>query len=143
MDRENQEQPKGRVEDPRLITGAGRYVDDIKFEHQAYLGIIRSPYAHAKIKKIDFSKAAKSPDFIASLTGEELLKLDVSPLVQFPMQKPANRSITIQPRRCRTMPGKRSGMRARRSTSALLITGCRHSCRIPMIPPGGSPIFRR
>ncbi len=91
MDRENQQQPKGRVEDARLITGAGTYVDDIKFENQAYLGIIRSPYAHAKIKKIDFSKAAQSPDFIASLTGEELLKLDVSPLVQFPMQKPANR----------------------------------------------------
>ena len=91
MDRENQEQPKGRLEDARLITGAGTFVDDINFENQAYLGIIRSPYAHAKIKRIDFSKAAQSPDFIASLTGDELLKLDVSPLVQFPMQKPANR----------------------------------------------------
>jgi len=73
------------------MTGAGKYVDDVKFENQAYLGIVRSPYAHAKIKKIDFSKAEQSPDFIASLTGEEFMKFNVSPLVQFPMQKPANR----------------------------------------------------
>lgn len=74
-----------------LITGAGIYVDDIKFKNQAYLGIVRSPYAHAKIKNIDFSKARSSPDFIASLSGEELLNPGVGQLVQFPMQKPANR----------------------------------------------------
>jgi len=91
MDQEHQAELRGRVEDARLITGTGTYVDDVNFENQAYLGIIRSPYAHAKIKRIDFSKAAQSTDFIASLTGEELMKLDVSPLVQFPMQKPSNR----------------------------------------------------
>jgi aerobic carbon-monoxide dehydrogenase large subunit len=84
-------QPRGRVEDARLTTGAGIFVDDLQLENQAYLGIVRSPYAHAKIKKIDFSKARQSPNFIASLTGEELVKLGVAPLVQFPMQKPANR----------------------------------------------------
>ncbi len=84
-------QLKGRVEDARLTTGAGSYVDDIKYKVQAYLGIVRSPYAHARIKKIDFSRARESPDFIASLTGEELVLLGVAPLVQFPMQKPANR----------------------------------------------------
>jgi len=89
--RVNQGQLKGRVEDVRLTTGAGQYVDDVKFENQTYLGIVRSPYPHAKITKIDFSKARESPDFVASLTGEELLKLGVSHLVQFPMQKPANR----------------------------------------------------
>jgi len=87
----NLSQPRGRVEDARLTTGAGIFVDDIQFENQAYIGIVRSPYAHAKIKKIDFSKARESPEFIASLTGEELVKLGVAPLVQFPMQKPANR----------------------------------------------------
>ncbi len=86
-----QHQLKGRVEDARLITGAGSYVDDLKFENAAYLGIVRSTYAHAKIKKIDFSKARESPDFIASLTGDELVKLGVAPLIQFPMQKPADR----------------------------------------------------
>src|SRR5579872_3447712 len=82
-------QPRGRVEDRRLITGSGSYVDDINFENQAYMGIIRSPYAHAKIVKIDFSKIT-SPDFIASLTGEDLLKEGFSVLTQLPMQKPAN-----------------------------------------------------
>ena len=54
------------------------------------MGIIRSPYAHAKIVKIDFSKIT-SPEFVASLTGEDLLKEGFSALTQLPMQKPANR----------------------------------------------------
>src|SRR5713226_8268090 len=87
---DNLNQPRGRVEDGRLITGKGNYVEDIHFENQAYMGIIRSPYAHAKILKIDFSKIT-SPDLIASLTGEDLLKEGVAPLVQMPIQKPANR----------------------------------------------------
>lgn len=90
-DETGKNKPKGRVEDPRLITGAGNYVDDVRFEKQAYLGIVRSPYPHAKITRIDFSKVRESPDFIASLTGEELVKLGVSPSVQFPLQKLANR----------------------------------------------------
>src|ERR1700692_2478117 len=83
-------QPRGRVEDRRLITGSGTYVDDINFENQAYMGIIRSPYAHAKIVKINFSKIT-SPDFLASLTGEDLLEESFAPVTQLPMQKPANR----------------------------------------------------
>lgn len=82
---------RGRVEDIRLITGAGRYVDDINLENQAYLGIVRSPYPHAKIKKIDFSKAKASTEFITGLTGEDLIAEGTAPLTSFPMQKPANR----------------------------------------------------
>jgi carbon-monoxide dehydrogenase large subunit len=84
---------QGRVEDLRLITGRGRYVDDLKLDNQAYLGIVRSPYAHAKIKLIDFSKARKSPDFISSLTGEDLLKEGVLPITQgqWPPQRLAKR----------------------------------------------------
>ena len=84
---------QGRVEDLRLITGRGRYVDDLKLENQAYLGIVRSPYGHAKIKHIDFSKARKSPDFISSLTGEDLLKEGVLPITQdeWPQQRRAKR----------------------------------------------------
>ncbi len=85
--------PEGRVEDRRLLTGKGRFVDDLKLEGQAHMGIVRSPYAHAKIKSIDFSKARASPDFIASLTGEDLLKEGVQPLSQnpWPFQKRAKR----------------------------------------------------
>jgi carbon-monoxide dehydrogenase large subunit len=85
--------PEGRVEDKRLLTGRGRFVDDLKLEGQAYMGLVRSPYAHAKINSIDFSKARSSPDFIDSLTGEDLLKEGVQPLSQnpWPFQKRAKR----------------------------------------------------
>ena len=67
--KQREDAPEGRVEDRRLLTGKGRFVDDLKLEGQAYMGLVRSPYAHAKINSIDFSKARSSPDFIASLTG--------------------------------------------------------------------------
>jgi len=91
--KQREDAPEGRVEDRRLLTGKGRYVDDLKLEGQAYMGMVRSPYAHAKINSIDFSKARESPDFIASLTGEDLLKEGVQPLSQnpWPFQKRAKR----------------------------------------------------
>ena len=84
---------KGRLEDPRLLTGRGKYVDDLNLEGQAYMGIVRTPFAHAKIKSIDFSKARASPDFIAALTGEDLVKMGVGtvPQNQWPPQRPARR----------------------------------------------------
>ncbi len=46
-----------RKEDPRFIQGKGRYVDDVKLPGMVYMDIVRSPYAHAKILKIDASAA--------------------------------------------------------------------------------------
>ena len=83
--------PIGRLEDGRLITGKGRFVDDLQFEGQLYLGLVRSPYAHARIRRIDLSTAMKSSDFVGSLTGEDLLKLGIRPFTTFPSQKPAPR----------------------------------------------------
>ena len=73
--------------------GKGRYVDDLEFEGQAYMGIVRSPFAHAKIKGIDFSRVKSSPDFVAALTGEDLIKEGVTPVMQnqWPPQKLAQR----------------------------------------------------
>lgn len=79
-----------RVEDIRLLIGQGRYVDDIKLENTAYMGIVRSSYPHAKILKIDFSKAKENPDFIDAIVGEDLKDI-VNPLTQIPRQKPAPR----------------------------------------------------
>jgi carbon-monoxide dehydrogenase large subunit len=42
--------PVKRTEDPRFITGKGRYLDDIKLQNMAHMAILRSPYAHANIK---------------------------------------------------------------------------------------------
>lgn len=82
-----------RLEDPRLITGRGHYVDDINYKNQAYMGIVRSPVAHAKIKKIDLSNIISDPNFIAAITGGDLLKEGVSPITQnqWPPQKQAPR----------------------------------------------------
>ena len=86
-------EPKGRVEDQRLLTGKGRFVDDLKMEGQVYMGIVRSMYAHARIKGIDLTPLQSSPDFIAALTGEDLLEEGVSTISQspWPPQRPAER----------------------------------------------------
>ena len=61
-----------RVEDPRMITGHGSYTDDIKLPGMAYLAILRSPYAHARIKRIDTSRAKQHPGVYAVFTGHDL-----------------------------------------------------------------------
>ncbi|MCL4299922.1 MAG: carbon-monoxide dehydrogenase large subunit [Anaerolineae bacterium] len=63
-----------RKEDPRFIQGAGRYVDDVKLPGMLYLDLVRSPYAHARILKIDASKALALPGVLAVITGEDLKK---------------------------------------------------------------------
>src|SRR5215468_9715441 len=66
-----------RKEDPRLIRWQGRYVDDIQLPGMLYMDIVRSPYAHAKIKKIDTSKALKIPGVLAVIDGPTLAKYNL------------------------------------------------------------------
>src|SRR5512141_437558 len=61
-----------RKEDPRFLRGKGNYVDDIQLPGMLHLDIVRSPYAHAKIVKIDSSKALQVPGVLAVITGETL-----------------------------------------------------------------------
>src|SRR5262245_62897426 len=61
-----------RKEDPRFIRGQGKYVDDVVLPGMLHLDIVRSPYAHAKIKKIDTAAALKVPGVLAVITGETL-----------------------------------------------------------------------
>jgi len=61
-----------RKEDARFIRGQGKYVDDVVLPGMLYLDIVRSPYAHAKIVKIDASKAMAIPGVLAVITGETL-----------------------------------------------------------------------
>jgi len=63
-----------RKEDPRFIRGKGNYVDDIKLPGMLYMDIVRSPYAHARIKKIDTSAALKIPGVLAVIDGPTLEK---------------------------------------------------------------------
>src|SRR5229473_636137 len=61
-----------RREDPRLITGKGVYVDDVKLPGTSYASFLRSPHAHARIKGIDSSAARKLPGVVAVYTGKDL-----------------------------------------------------------------------
>ena len=61
-----------RKEDPRFIRGQGKYVDDVVLPGMLYMDIVRSPFAHARIKKIDTAAALKVPGVLAVITGETL-----------------------------------------------------------------------
>ena len=61
-----------RREDPRLIQGLARYVDDIVLPGTLHVAILRSPYAHARIKKIDTSATRKAPGVVAVYTSADL-----------------------------------------------------------------------
>ena len=58
-----------RVEDPRLLTGGGRYTDDTKLAGKSARGyVLRSPHAHATVRGIDTAAARKAPGVLAVLT---------------------------------------------------------------------------
>jgi aerobic carbon-monoxide dehydrogenase large subunit len=61
-----------RFEDPRLVRGGGRYVDDIKLPGMAHAVVLRSPHAHAKIKSIDVAAAKVAPGVLAVLTAADV-----------------------------------------------------------------------
>jgi len=66
-----------RKEDPRFIRGQGRYVDDIQLPGMLFMDIVRSPFAHARIKSIDTSRALQIPGVLAVITGETLAKYNL------------------------------------------------------------------
>ncbi len=71
--------PLKRKEDPRFITGRGSYLDDVKLPGMAYAAILRSPYAHARIRSIDTTAAKAMPGVIAVYTGQDLTDLPTLP----------------------------------------------------------------
>jgi carbon-monoxide dehydrogenase large subunit len=79
-----------RVEDQRLITGEGRYVDDIKLQSMAHMAILRSPYAHANIRSVDVSLARAMPGVVDVITGADV------PYNPLPMAWPAGGSAGLQ-----------------------------------------------
>src|SRR5262245_26136790 len=69
-----------RKEDLRLLTGRGRYLDDINLPEQAHAAILRSPHAHARIRSVDTALARQSPGVIAVFTGADIEADGVAPL---------------------------------------------------------------
>jgi aerobic carbon-monoxide dehydrogenase large subunit len=60
-----------RTEDPRLLTGRGRYADDVTLPRLAHAQVLRSPHAHARIRAIDVRAAQQMPGVLAVLTGAD------------------------------------------------------------------------
>lgn len=71
--------PVKRTEDPRLITGEARYLDDIHLPGMTYAAILRSPHAHARIRSINTAKAAALPGVIGVYTGQDFADLPPLP----------------------------------------------------------------
>jgi len=63
--------PVKRREDPKLMAGAGTFIDDIRLPGMLHLAFVRSPYAHARVLSIDTSAAEAMPGVVAVVTGEQ------------------------------------------------------------------------
>ena len=69
-----------RKEDYRFLTGAGQYTDDVEFPGQTYAAFVRSPHAHAVLKKINAEEAKRAPGVLAVYTGADLAAAKVGGL---------------------------------------------------------------
>lgn len=61
-----------RKEDPELITGQARYIDDITVAGMKWVGIVRSPFAHARINSVDVTRAEQMPGVVAAFSGADM-----------------------------------------------------------------------
>ena len=69
-----------RREDPPLLTGEAKYTNDLPVAGALSLAVVRSPYAHARILRIDTAAAAAAPGVVAVYTGADLMPLWASPM---------------------------------------------------------------
>jgi carbon-monoxide dehydrogenase large subunit len=72
-----------RVEDPRLLTGAGEFSDDLNRPNQAYLYVLRAQEAHGRIRSIGIAAALEAPGVLAVLTADDYLADRLEPIVQY------------------------------------------------------------
>ena len=77
-------QPIRRKEDRRLLTGKGRFTDDLALARQAHAVFLRSPHAHARIRAIDWATAAAMPGVLAVLTGKDYAAEGLKPVPHNP-----------------------------------------------------------
>ncbi|HTE85599.1 MAG TPA: xanthine dehydrogenase family protein molybdopterin-binding subunit [Dehalococcoidia bacterium] len=81
--------PIKRREDPRLITGQGKYIDDFRLPGMLFMAVVRSPYAHARIRTIDTRRAEAMPGVVTVVTGEQAAEFAPPyPPAQGPKQPP-------------------------------------------------------
>ncbi len=84
-----------RKEDPRLIRGQAHYVDDLQLRDMHHMAVVRSPYAHARIRGVDVSRARSAAGVVEGLTGEDGRgQIGMIPCAaQIPDMKPAYRAV--------------------------------------------------
>lgn len=91
--------PVRRLEDQHLMTGRGKFTDDVNLPGQAHCAFARSPHAHARIARIDATAARKAPGVIAVLTGADLVADGVGTMPFAQMHKrPDGSPIATPPR---------------------------------------------
>ena len=104
-----------RKEDPRMITGRGRYTEDINLPGTLHAVVVRSPEAHAAITSIDTSAALERDGVVAVLTGEDMASDFAGPLPM--VWAPPGRgdqdaralAAEARPGEARGRPGRRGG----------------------------------
>src|SRR5437016_1103972 len=93
-------QPVKRLEDQRLLTGKGQFIDDKPEDGALWLYVLRSPHAHAKIKSIDTTAALAMPGVEAVYTGADLVRDDIGTLPTLAIfKRPDGTPMTVPPRR--------------------------------------------
>jgi aerobic carbon-monoxide dehydrogenase large subunit len=93
-------QPIKRLEDQRLLTGKGQFIDDKPEDGALWLYVLRSPHAHAKFTSIDSKAAATMPGVEAVYTGADLVTDDIGTLPTLAVfQRPDGKPMTVPPRR--------------------------------------------
>src|SRR5689334_17408220 len=93
-------QPVKRLEDQRLLTGKGAFIDDKPEDGALWLHVLRSPHAHAKIKSIDTKAAREMAGVEAVFTGDDLIKDDIGAIPTLAIfKRPDGTPMAFPPRR--------------------------------------------
>lgn len=82
--------PVQRIEDLRLLTGGGRFTDDLDQQDHLHCVFLRSPYAHARVWSVDAGEALSQPGVIAVFSGQDLVQAGVHPIPTAPGFKGAD-----------------------------------------------------
>jgi aerobic carbon-monoxide dehydrogenase large subunit len=93
-------QPVKRLEDQRLLTGRGQFIDDKPEDGALWLHVLRSPHAHARIVSVDAGTAAGMPEIVAVYTGADLVADNIGTLPTLMLfARPDGSPMTVAPRR--------------------------------------------
>jgi carbon-monoxide dehydrogenase large subunit len=118
--------PLRRLEDARLLTGQGRYTDDVRPEGAAHVAFLRSPHAHARIAKMDVAAARAAPGVVAVYTGADVAADGVGEIPFTRMHKRQDGSPMVAPPR---MPITAEVARFVGDAVAMVVAESRHQAR--------------